>query len=174
MAAQKIQSGTYAVTDDSGFMAIVDPDAYDGFVGADWETAALVRKFQDQMAARSLLIWGTGMESTWTVAVRAWSESANGFRQCTGTIRSSRGRLLLTNYESLTMAAQFENIQLPEPHQADLVLLVEPGSYRCRITQIRDPDAEPTESESADFLIELDAYAEPEPAWQAIPWSELR
>ena len=58
-----------------------------------------------------------------------------------GSIGASRSRLLLTNYESLTMAAQFPDITLPEAHERGQVLSVSPGLYDCRIVQLSDPES---------------------------------
>src|SRR5262245_36822926 len=87
------------------------------------------------MAARHLLIWGTGQEGRWTVEVSGSQPPAVGIRDVVGSIVSSHGRLLLTNYESLTMAAQFRDVVLPEAHQAELIVRIEPGVYRCRVVQ---------------------------------------
>jgi len=161
---------TFSVTDDSGFLAIIDPDAYSGFVSADWELSDILAKFAEQMASRALLIWGTGTENTWSVSVGAPGAPEQFFRACEGSIIASRGRLLLTNYESLSMAAQFADVVLPEPHQRGLVVEVEPGAYRCHIAQLRDPEAPP--ASGADFALGLEASSDMLPAWRAIPWSQ--
>ncbi len=53
----------------SGFLALVDPDAYDGFVGSDctWDNLRddLVREAREQ----HLLVWSTGMEHVWSIDV---------------------------------------------------------------------------------------------------------
>ena len=52
----------FKVTDDSGFLAIIDPDAYRGFVHADWTWDTIQQHFRREMRDRHLLIWATGME----------------------------------------------------------------------------------------------------------------
>src|SRR6476619_1913529 len=130
---------THKVTDDSGFLAIVDPDAYVGFVQEDWTLNLLQERFTREMAERHLLIWATGVANLWKVQVSFLPTRASGFREVVGTIGSSRGRLLLTNYESLTMAAQFSDVSFPQAHERDGVLHVQPGLYDCRIVQLSDP-----------------------------------
>ena len=103
----------FKVTDDSGFLAIIDPDAYRGFVHADWTWDTIQEHFRREMRDRHLLIWGTGMEHCWSIDVSFQPTRASGFREVVGSIDASRGRLLLTNYESLTMAAQFRDVTLP-------------------------------------------------------------
>lgn len=160
------------VTDDSGFLALVDPDAYAGFVAEDWALDDLVAHFREQMASRRLLIWGTGQEGCWTVQVLRSRRGRAGLRELAGSIVASKGRLLLTNYESLTMAAQFRDVRLPEAHQADLVLEVPPGSYRCRIVQhVREAANWATGCEP-EFSLEIEPAEVLEPAWGEIPWSD--
>jgi hypothetical protein len=59
----------FEVTDDSGFLALVDHHAYRGFVDANWTYDGLLAHFRSAMAERSLLLWGTGREDMWTVDV---------------------------------------------------------------------------------------------------------
>ena len=112
------------VTDDSGFLALVDPDAYSGFVAEDWALDDIRARFRREMAARHLLIWGTGQEGSWTVDVSLSGPAGAGIREVTGSIVATNGRLLVTNYESLTMVAQFNDVALPEQHESDLVVNV--------------------------------------------------
>jgi hypothetical protein len=161
------------VTDDSGFLALIDPDAYSGFVTHDWDLDDVVDRFRREMAARHLLIWGTGVEGCWTVEVSLEARPEAGAREVVGSIVSSRGRLLVTNYESLTMAAQFEDVTLPEPHQVNDVLDVTPGTYRCRIVQRAREASNWAQGAAPEFLIELLPAVDPEPAWTTIPWADL-
>lgn len=159
------------VTDDSGFLALVDPDAYEGFVGADWGSSDLLHRFREQMAARRLLIWGTGQEGCWTVQVAFSHNRVSGAREVFGSIVSTKGRLLLTNYESLTMAAEDSHATLPERHQADLVFDIEPGTYRCRIVQYPLQASGWQEGCPPEFSVELEPTAVLDPSWQRIPWA---
>jgi hypothetical protein len=60
----------FEVPDDSGFIALVDPDVYQGFVDPDWTYDSLFAHFRDaMMQQQSLLLWGTGREDLWTVEV---------------------------------------------------------------------------------------------------------
>ncbi len=160
------------VSDDSGFLGILDPDGYESFVAADWELEQLTAHFRIQMRRERLLLWGTGCEGLWLVDVRRAPSGITGFREVTGTIESSAGRLALTNYESLTMAAQFEDVTLPQTHEQDQVLEVPRGRYRCRVVQFQDPDQE-LDEERVGFVVELTPTNEPHAAWDAFPWSDL-
>lgn len=138
------------MVDGSGFLGLVDPDAYEGFVGEDWSYETLFGHFGAQMGRGALLLWATsgdGAGGTWTVAVGAGVAGGvggiAGARSVTGPIRSRHGRLCLVDYETLTMAAQFADVTLPEPHLADLELAVAPGAYACTVTQVHDDDRRP-------------------------------
>ena len=160
----------FEVTDDSGFLAIIDPDAYRGFVHADWTWDTIHEHFRREMRDRHLLIWATGMEHLWSIDVSFQPTRASGFREVVGSIDASRGRLLLTNYESLTMAAQFPDVTLPEAHERGQVLSVSPGLYDCRIVQLSDPESGAPFEEPVSFIYELTRAASSREVWRELPW----
>jgi hypothetical protein len=159
------------VTDDSGFLALVDPDAYDGFVGEDWNADELLAHLHEQMTRRHLLIWSTGQEGCWTVNVTLAPASADGAREVHGSIIVSTGRLLLTNYESLSIAAQFADVRLPEEHQRDLVIAIPPGNYDSRVIQHALVDGGCEEGCEPEFTVSLTQTRAMRPVWTDIPWS---
>ena len=161
----------FKVTDDSGFLAIIDPDAYRGFVQADWTWDTIQKHFRREMCDRHLLIWATGLEHFWTIDVTFEQIGVTGFREVVGTIDASRGRLLLTNYESLTMAAQFPEITLPQRHERDHLLSVSPGLYDCRIIQLSDPESGVPFEEPVNFMYEFTRAATPRAVWNELPWT---
>jgi hypothetical protein len=162
------------VTDDSGLLALVIPATYETFVDSDWTLDQLVAHFKAQMQRRSLLIWDTGSEGIWKVDVRLKKSDVMGFREVSGPIRVVGGSLLLTNYESLTMAAQFKDVTLPTNDQEDLLLSLPDDNYTCRIIQVFDPEKEESAGDDRpDFVIEvLKATGNPA-SWESIPWFEL-
>ena len=159
------------VTDDSGFLAVVVPASYEGFVDSDWQFAQLLGHFQAQMARQSLLIWGTGLEGLWRVDVQLRRPRVRGFREVVGPLRVVGGAVLVTNYESLTMAAQFADVRLPEPHQRALMVDVPDGEYACRVVQMFDPgEAESAGPGKPDFVLEFSRSSGSSAAWPEIPW----
>ncbi len=123
------------------------------------------------MAKHSMLIWGTGLEGMWRVDLRIDGPNVRGFREVTGPLRVEGGFVLVTSYESLTMAAQFADVMLPETHERDQLVPISNGDYSCRVIQMFDPDASGSaEGESADFVILLSVSTRPGLAWSDIPW----
>jgi hypothetical protein len=88
-----------------------------------------------------------------------------------GSIIASRGRLLLTSYESLTMAAQFPDVLLPQVHEREQVLSVSPGLYDCRIVQLSDPTSDAPFEEPINFIYELAQAMSPREVWRELPWA---
>lgn len=162
------------VTDDSGFLALVVPAAYETFVASNWTFDQIMGHFKGQMARRSLLIWGTGLEGFWKVDVVLEKSKAKGCREVSGPLQVVGGSLILTNYESLTMAAQFKGVTLPEKHQEDLLVSLPDGDYTCRIIQMFDPEEQESVGDgNPDFVVEvLKATGNASP-WESIPWFEV-
>ncbi len=164
----------FEVTDDSGFLALVVPGAYESFVANDWSLDQILAHFRVQMARRALLIWGTGREGTWNVEAALNKSKAKGIREVNCSIHVVGGAVLLANYESLTMAAQFKNITLPEKHQEHLLMSLPDGDYACRIIQMFDPErAESAGNNRSDFVVELQRVTNRIGAWESIPWFKV-
>ena len=159
------------VTDDSGFLAVVVPSTYPSFVDRKWEFDQLFEHFRQQMSQQSLLIWGTGLEGFWKVEVRVGGSSVHGFREVSGPLRVVGGEVLVTNYESLTMAAQFEDVRMPETHEQNQLIQLADGGYRCRIVQMFDPEEqERAKDRDFDFVVELTRTNSPPESWSKVPW----
>ncbi|OJF15213.1 hypothetical protein [Couchioplanes caeruleus] len=161
-------------SDDSGFLALLDPDAYAGFVAENWTYDSIFEHFRKAMMRQSLLLWGTGREDTWTVDVLIGEPAPpSGFRRAAGPIRVSGGRLYLANYEALTMAAQFPDTRLPEPHDLHLSFEVPADDWHCEIVQMRDPDLdEEGERILPDFVLALTPSSGGEHAWTQPAWHD--
>jgi hypothetical protein len=159
------------VTDDSGFLALVVPAAYETIVDSKLTFDEIMEEFKSQMAHRSLLIWGTGSEGLWSVDVVLKKSKAKGYREVSGPLRVVGGSLLLTNYESLSMFAQFEDVTLPEKHQEDLLVPLPDGDYTCRIIQMFNPEQEESAGgKHPDFVVEVLKATENPSSWESIPW----
>ena len=131
---------TLTITDDSGFLAIVNPDRYHSFVDSEWELTELFSRFVDEMNQGNLIIWATGYENDWNVIFLNRPSNETSFREFSTTIEVTNGKLFLTNYEDLTMAAQVQDEKLPSRHNADLCLNLDNGKYEFTIRQLFDPE----------------------------------
>ncbi len=110
------------------------------------------------------------MERFWSIDVSFQPTRASGFREVVGSIGASRGRLLLTNYESLTMAAQFPDVTLPQADERGQVLSVSPGLYDCRIVQLSDPESDAPFEETVSFVYEFTRATSSREVWSELPW----
>jgi hypothetical protein len=160
------------IPDDSGFLALVVPATYESFVAENWDFNLLRSHFRRQMARHSMLIWGTGLEGMWRVDVRVDGPDVRGQREVVGPLDVVGGSVFVAAYESLSMAAQFADVVLPQAHERDQLVPIPDGVYTCRVIQMFDPDAcESAEGESYDFVVLLSATTLPVREWSEILWS---
>lgn len=144
---------TFIITDDSGFLAIVNADKYNSFVNEEWTLPQLFKRFVDEMNQGNLIIWSTGSESRGTVNFVNEPSRKKSFKEFSKTMSVTDGRLFLTNYEDLTMAAQYADEKVPSQHNIDLEIKLDNGIYSFKIRQMFDPANYEREAESADFEI---------------------
>jgi hypothetical protein len=130
---------TLSITDDSGFLAIVNADKYNSFVNGNWTQPQLFERFIDEMNRDNLIIWSTGSENKWTVNFVNKPSNKKSFREFPKTMAVTDGQIFLTNFEDLTMSAQYENEKIPAKHNVDLYIKLDNGIYEFRIRQLFDP-----------------------------------
>ena len=141
----------FTITDDSGFLAIVNADRYNSFVSENWEFPQLLNHFIDEMNKNHIIIWATGSENKWTINFSEAPTNANPFREFSKTIEVTDGRLFLANYEDLTMAAQFMDEKIPATHNSSLFVQLNNGKYEITVRQLFD-----AENYIGDFEREVD------------------
>ena len=164
---------TFKISDDYGFLAIVNAASYSGFVDRDWEADQLIDHFIEEMKKASLIVWATGLENRWAVDIGPTPSARAAFREFTRPIEVTDGRLYLTNYGDLTMAAQFEDVALPLEHHTDQVIPLDNGTYNVTVRQLFDPNHyEPGSQDDAGFEIVIaPALANPATKFlDKIPW----
>ncbi|MFX0073536.1 MAG: hypothetical protein ACFFAO_20865 [Candidatus Hermodarchaeota archaeon] len=160
----------FKITDDSGLMALIDPDTYKSFISEDWDYYILLDHFIAQMKLKRMLIWRTGREGIWNVKISKKLTDYKGFREIIGQLKVNK-RLCLINYEDLTTGAQFKDYTLPLKHNKDLVFSLEKGNYRVRIVQVKNPEDWDNKSEF-DFVIEFEKKEKYQNEWNKIPWDK--
>jgi len=82
----------------------------------------------------------TGLENEWTVNFLDKPTNKKAFREFFKTIKVTNGQLFLTNYEDLTMAAQFEDEKIPAKQNADLFIQLDNWKYEVTVRQLFDPN----------------------------------
>ncbi len=146
------------IADDSGFLGIANFDRYKSYLAPDWDFEMIKDKIIREMNAHTLLFWGTGREDIWKVKIGITASDKDAFREDKGVIEITNGKLYLTNYASLTMAAQFEHIRLPQKHHENLFIELENGKYMVKFRQMEDPEKSrmnPTEYDFEIILIKI-------------------
>jgi hypothetical protein len=128
----------FNITDESGFLAIVNADKYNSFVAEDWQFEQLLNHFVDEMNKGTLIIWATAMENNWVVGVSDTPSQENVFKEFCKTIKVTNRKLYLTNYEDLTMAAQYADEQIPAKNNAGLYIRIDNGLYNVTVRQMFD------------------------------------
>ena len=145
----------FEISDDSGFMGIANFDKYQSFLSPNWDFEMIKERIINEMNFHHLLLWGTGSENYWKVKFDTKFSNKPFFREDKGVIEITNEKLYLTNYESLTMGAQFENIRLPEKHHEKLYVELENGKYMVKFRQMENPEKYEVETEDFDFEIAL-------------------
>jgi hypothetical protein len=143
------------ISDDSGFLGLANFGRYKSFISGDWDFKMMKKRIIEEMNACHLIFWATGSEGTWKVNVGGQKTNPNSFREDSGLIEVTDGTLFLTNYESLTMAAQFEQVKLPLKNSEDLLIEVENGRYLVKFRQLFDPNAYEFDENEVNFEILL-------------------
>ncbi len=107
-----------SITDDSGFIGIANLDKYDSFINANWDFEMLKKRIVDQTNSNNIIFWSTGREDCWNVQISTNDYFINKklFRIEEALIEVTNNKLYLVNYETLSMAAQFQDVALPESH----------------------------------------------------------
>ena len=158
------------IIDDSGLLGLVDCIAYNSFVAEDWAYEQLMRHFASEITRRSILVWdcGDGGDS-YRIRIRNKISTQTGWREILGAINATGEQLHLVSYSALTMCAQFNDYQLPEKHERNLVVPVNPGLYKVRIVQMYDPaKAGNLNDDEPHFLIELERGETS--SWLEVAW----
>ena len=127
------------ITDDSGLLALVDVTAYEGFIGSEWDFAALNAHIQSQAKFGRIAFWFGG-DGGGEYRIRRISEPLSQAPILDTLMKANNQGFFLVSYTALTMAAQFEDERLPARHEDKLRLNLEEGKYRMQVYQHYDPD----------------------------------
>lgn len=131
-----MSSETTLHVDDDGFVCLVAPETYRGFVSEDWTLDEVLSHFVTQMNQASLFVAYPGPDGADEPLELETARSArNATREASGVIEVGPQGLWLTDYAQLTMAAQHED----EPSITDwgsTRLPAEPGRYHVVLREL--------------------------------------
>jgi hypothetical protein len=126
------------INDHSGLIGIVNSDCYDSYLKEDWELDELLERFKSEMNNCNCLVWATGTQDFFTLEFRKEKSSKVSNREVVANINVTNGKVFVTNYEDLTMAAQYEDETIPSKYNADKYIELANGSYTFCIRQMFD------------------------------------
>ena len=151
--------------DEDGFVCVVAPDTYEGFVHPDWTLEALLVRFVEQMNRGSLFIAYPGPgDADSDLAFEMAPPGISEGRTAVGMVQVGPAGLWLTDYTQLTMAAQFSDESSITTYSQRLP--VAPGQYQVTLHE------EITGDESK-FTLTVSPATSGEIAQQvSVPWFE--
>ncbi|MCE7991345.1 MAG: hypothetical protein HEP71_05165 [Roseivirga sp.] len=133
--------GRLEISDESGFIGIINGDLYQGFVNEDWELDDVLEKFRTQTNRGHCAIWSTGEPYDMAVQLLESLSDQKAVREATINIQITDESLWLANYTDLTMAAQFEDEPIPSKMNSHLRIALDNGNYEVHIRQMTEPKA---------------------------------
>lgn len=129
------------IADEDGFIALINAHQYASFVSEDWTLSQLMNHFVTEMNKHTIIVWGTNPGGgDWNIVFLSAPSDKKAFQEFTMPITVTDGKLYLTEYTALTMAAQFADNVIPDKYGADLFVEMENGIYQCHVRQLFDLD----------------------------------
>ena len=155
MVVEKFDRTVHSISDDTGLLALVNAERYSSFVGSDWTLEQLQQRFTEQAKEKAIFIWATGGEGLHNVTIIQEPTTQDATKEFSGEIEVTNGRLYLTNYEDLSMAAQFGDEKLPATHNSDLVIYLPNAVYNVTVRHLNDLNHASEQEEMINFEISL-------------------
>jgi len=120
--------------DEDGFVCVVAPDTYRGFVDEDWALDDLLARFVEQMNRGSLFVAYPGSDNANSnLIVESESSPVQALREASGIVHVGAEGLWVTDYTQLSMAAQFAD-ESPLAGYSQRIP-AEPGMYRVTLRE---------------------------------------
>jgi hypothetical protein len=130
------------ISDNDGFLALVNNEKYNSFYKEDWELKGLFNHFVEEMNRSNLIIWRTGYEGgDYKVEFNELESDKISFREFEAIIEITNGKLFLSEYGALTMAASYDSSKIPANHHSKLFIPLPNGKYSLKIKQLFEPDS---------------------------------
>jgi hypothetical protein len=162
----------FQISDDASFLGLINTDLYESFIDEDWEFEDIEVRIIRECQKGHLLFWGTSVPNFWTVRICNQASAQNAFKSFKGKIKVSNSKLHLINYDSITLAAQFEDEKLPDTDLESLHVTLDNGIYNVIVRQLLNPEQDLIEDESLGFEIVLQKSTEQD-SFPLNPFKEL-
>ncbi len=152
--------------DEDGFIALVCPDSYTGFIDEDWTMGQLMDRFVEQMnLGRAFIAYPGPDAADEHFSLVSGRDGSRVVREAGGTVTVGEAGLVLSSYTQLTMAAQFED-EAAAGSNNSLRLPCAPGTYRVALREL--------DGAGPAFELELRPDDAPEMVpHTAVPWFEV-
>ncbi|MFK4759834.1 hypothetical protein ACI3KS_02760 [Microbacterium sp. ZW T5_45] len=144
--------------DGDGFVCLVAPDDYRGYVDEDWALEDLLARFVEQLNAGTLFVAYAGDEAADSPLSVVADAPEAAVRDVNGVVHVGEGGLWLTDYTQLTMAAQFADEGPVASYGQRLPL--EPGSYLVTLSELDDDE----------YTIAIRPHVGDSPVQDRVPW----
>lgn len=143
----------FEILDDAAFLGLLNADVYQSYIAEDCEFEQIKAHLIQATQQGHLLLWGTTVPNFWTIRICDQPIASHEHRSFRGNIQVTHNSLYLTNYEALSLAAQFEDEQLPTNPLSALHIELENGIYDITVRQLFDPEQDTIESELLGFEV---------------------
>ncbi|MEC0233048.1 hypothetical protein P4H71_01580 [Paenibacillus kribbensis] len=144
---------------DTTFIALVNANQYQSFIDEDWTLPMLKEHFLKQTREKHILVFQMtqqGIEADWNIQLSLADEREDDLwlKKDIGYIQVDNQELHLVEYTCLTMAAQFEDEQVPDSYCSKFSYPIDNGLYKVNIIQFYDVDTnQRLGSENVDLQI---------------------
>lgn len=152
----------FSEVDEDGFVALVCPEAYAGYVAENWTLEQVVERFLEQINSHTLFVAHPGPDSAGEpLRISDRPSPVKAWREASGFLQVGEDGLWLTDYTQLTMAAQFADEQPIAKHHTRLP--IPPGAYQVTVRQLAS-------SPTVELVIRRAKTGERQPPLNAVPW----
>ena len=130
----------FSITDDNGFIALINAEKYNGFIDENWSLNQICERFINEMNNQNLIIWRTNNfgGGNWKIEILDNPSNKKVFRKFEKTINVTSEELYLTEYTDLSMVAQFDDEKIPSKHNSHLKFKIENGIHNIEVRQMFD------------------------------------
>ena len=164
----------FKITDDSGFLALVNNDIYNPFFEANWDINELFSHFITQMNKQCFSIWRTSNEGGgfWSVEFVEEKSAKKSNREFSSIINVTNRKLYVANFEDLSMCASYPEYSIPLSHNSKLFYELDNGLYLITVRQLFNPDIENEVDINFEIVVKPKNLIQDEIIFDKIVWYE--